>query len=407
MRYSERAVTIRRSSTLKRFRSLMALLLSAAVTISPAHAQTANVALTSIFHVVATPSGHPKPYQNDLHSVSASSPNDIWAVGQTGIRFNGTKWTAFAMPLIKGDNTSKLRGVFDFAPNNVWAVGLTGIGQGNTNQVIEHYNGSKWSIFPGPAFQQGDQPSLESLTAISPGDMWAGGFILTNGGQSLFPLFEHFDGSKWTALETQFQGATIFGISAAATNDVWAVGNVGVSTTFTEHWDGMTWTVVPSPSPGAAKGGSDILNGVVAFAPNDVWAAGTSMPGPTPPPPLLDTPTITLIEHFDGTNWRVVPSPSVGPHSQFQSNQLWGITAVSANDIWAFGSYFAADGSEQQSTLVLHWNGTIWKIVPSPNPVNSNFRADILFGGTVIPQGDLWLVGNEFGRTLALNATAQ
>jgi len=52
--------------------------------------------------------------------------------------------------------------------------------------------------------------------------MWAGGFILTNGGQSLFPLFEHFESSKWTALETQFQGATIFGISAAATNDVWA-----------------------------------------------------------------------------------------------------------------------------------------------------------------------------------------
>jgi len=55
----------------------------------------------------------------------------------------------------------------------------------------------------------------------------------------------------------------------------------------------------------------------------------------------------------------------------------------------------------------LHWNGISWKIVPSPNPVKSNFRADILFGGTVIPQGDLWLVGNEFGRTLALNATGQ
>jgi len=70
-------------------------------------------------------------------------------------------------------------------------------------------------------------------------------------------------------------------------------------------------------------------------------------------------------------------------------------------------SYFAADGSGQQSTLVLHWNGIGWKIVPSPNPVKSNFRADILFGGTVIPQGDLWLVGNEFGRTLALKATGQ
>jgi len=393
---------------MKKFLTLMALLLSVAVSISSAYAQTSpNVAPASIFHVVTTPSGHPKPFQNDLQSISASSTSDIWAVGQTGIHFDGTKWTAFAMPLIKGDNTSRLRGVIDFAPNNVWAVGLTGISLGTTNQVIEHFNGTKWSLFPGPKFQPNDQPSLECLTAISPSDMWAGGFILANGGTSLFPLFEHFDGTKWMALETQFQGGTIFGISAAATNDVWAVGNVGVSTTFTEHWDGTTWTVVPSPSPGADKGGSDVLFGVVAFAPNDVWAAGTSMPGPTPPPPLLDTPTITLIEHFDGTSWKVVPSPSVGPHSQFQSNQLWGITAVSANDIFAFGSYFAADGSGQLSTLVLHWNGTSWKIVPSPNPVNTNFRANILFGGTVIPQGDLWLVGNEFGRTLALNATGQ
>jgi len=189
---------------MKKFLRLMALLLSVAVIISGAHAQTANLPLTSIFHVVTTPSGHPKPFQNDLHAVSASSPNDIWAVGQTGIHFNGTKWTAFAMPLIKGDNTSKLEGVVDFAPNNVWAVGLTGISLGNTNQVIEHFNGSKWNLFPGPKFQPNDQPSLKSLTAISPSDMWAGGFILANGGQSLFPLFEHFDGTKWTALETQF-----------------------------------------------------------------------------------------------------------------------------------------------------------------------------------------------------------
>jgi len=55
---------------------------------------------------------------------------------------------------------------------------------------------------------------------------------------------------------------------------------------------------------------------------------------------------------------------------------------------------------------VLHWNGTSWTIVPSPNPGGS-YRVNILFGGTVIPTGDLWIVGNDFGRTLALNATGQ
>jgi len=144
-------------------------------------------------------------------------------VGQTAIHFDGSKWTAFSVPDIHGDNTSRLGGVVDFAPNNVWTVGIINIGLGNTNQVIEHFGGTKWSVSPGPKFLPGDEPSLESVTAISPSDMWAAGFILTNNTQSLFPLFEHYNGTAWTAFETTFNNATIFGVSADATNDVWAV----------------------------------------------------------------------------------------------------------------------------------------------------------------------------------------
>jgi hypothetical protein len=127
-----------------------------------------------------------------------------------------------------GDNTSKLEGVVDFAPNNVWAVGLTRTSLGNCNQVIEHFDGSKWNLFPGPKLQSTDQPALESLTAVSASDMWAAVFILTNNGQSLFSLFEHFGGTSGKAFETFDQGAAIYGVSADTTNDVWARGNVGV-----------------------------------------------------------------------------------------------------------------------------------------------------------------------------------
>jgi len=380
----------------------LAISLIVSLGIPAVHAQRSAdsaAAPSSIFTVVPTPNGHPRPYQNDLHSVSASSASDIWAVGQTAIHFDGSNWKAFSVPGIHGDNTSRLGGVMDFAPDNAWTVGIVNIGLGNTNQVIEHFNGTKWSISPGPKFLPSDQPALESVTALSPSDMWAAGFILTNNGQSLFPLFEHYDGTSWTAFETTFGNATIFGVSADATNDVWAVGTVAQFQTFVEHYDGNTWSVVPSPNPGL---GFNVLFGVVALAPDNVWAAGyfTEQVNST-------RPAKTLIEHWDGASWKIVPSPNIGPHSVYQSNQLYEITAVSADDVWAFGSFFAADGSGQQSTLVLHWDGTSWKIVPSPNPVNSSFRADILFGGTVIPTGDLWIVGNEFGRTLAINATGQ
>jgi len=386
-----------------KFLTLVAALSAASLMAPAMQAQTsANAPASSVFKVVPTPNGHAKPFNNDLHSASGSSASDIWAVGQTAIHFDGTKWTAFSVPMIKGDNTSRLGGVVDLAPNNAWAVGLIGIGTGQNNQVIEHFDGTKWSVSTGPTFQPGAAPSLESLTAISPSDMWAAGFILTaDTPPALLPLFEHFDGTSWTAFEDQSSNdATMFGVSADATNDVWAVGSVALAQTFIEHFDGKTWSMVPSPSPGL---GQNVLFGVTALAPNDAWAVGYFVQQVN-----TTRPAKTLIEHWDGKAWHIVPSPNVGPKSVFQSNQLYGITAVSAKDIWAFGSFFAADGSNQQFTLVLHWDGTRWKIAPSPSPTHiKGFTSDILFGGTVIPTGDLWLVGDEFTRTLALHATGQ
>ena len=111
-----------------------------------------------------------------------------------------------------------------------------------------------------------------------------------------------------------------------------------------------------------------------------------------------------LFEHFDGTSWSVASSPSPG----LGRDVLTGVTALAPNNVWAVGFYAKdvnTDGPTK--TLIEHWDGSSWKIVPSPSPANSNTWVDILFDGTVIPQGNLWLVGNEFGRTLVLNATGR
>ena len=113
------------------------------------------------------------------------------------------------------------------------------------------------------------------------------------------------------------------------------------------------------------------------------------------------------IEHYDGTEWSVVPSPNVGPNSQYQSNKLYGITAaVSPTDIWAFGSYFAASGNEIQMTLLLHWDGTSWSLNPSPSPEPGDFLADILFSGVVTAPGSVWIVGSLAPATTDQPVTA-
>src|SRR5204862_547524 len=88
---------------------------------------------------------------------------------------------------------------------------------------------------------------------------------------------------------------------------------------------------------------SSYLSGVAAVSANDIWAVGGS-----------------LIEHWDGSNWSVVPSPS--PSAGYSN--LYGVAAVSANDVWAVGS----SGYDPFQTLTEHWNGRSWSVVPSPNP---------------------------------------
>ena len=81
---------------------------------------------------------------------------------------------------------------------------------------------------------------------------------------------------------------------------------------------------------------------------------------------------------------------------------------MSPTDIWAYGSYFAASGSENQMTLLLHWDGTSWSLAASPNPTSSSFLDDILFCGVVAGSGDVWLFGSEdaapYTVTLAMHS---
>jgi hypothetical protein len=372
---------------------------------TPCPAQSQSSA-ASIFQVVHTPNEN---FNNGLEAASASSSTDIWAVGQSTIHYDGTTWTAYPAPEIKGDNTSDLAGVIDISPTLAWAGGTVGIGEGNPGQVILQWNGTVWSVFPGPKFAKGDQPSIKAMAATSADDIWAIGSLLGDDEEQLFFLFEHWDGTAWTKTTSVSGDAFLFGASADAPNDAWAVGFNGPendnSGTLAMHYDGSDWKVSATPNVGS---GANQFNGVLALAPNDVWAVGFS----TAVAPPKVAPTKTLIEHYDGAKWSIIPSPNVGPKSQYQSNRLFGITANSSSDIWAFGSYFAADGSGFQMTLLLHWDGTSWTIQPSPNPTkkSADFISDLLFAGVVPSPGNIWIFGAEdeapHDGTLAIHTTA-
>jgi hypothetical protein len=137
----------------------------------------------SIFKVVTTPNENQS--NNALVAASASSPKDVWAVGESTIHFDGTKWTAFPAPFIDGvDNF--LTGVVDVSPTLAWAVGNVSEGEKPFQQVIEQWDGKEWSMFPGPNFPPNSQAALFGMASTSANDIWAVGSLVTGVAGSTF-----------------------------------------------------------------------------------------------------------------------------------------------------------------------------------------------------------------------------
>jgi hypothetical protein len=164
------------------------------------------------------------------------------------------------------------------------------------------------------------------------------------------------------------------GVSAIDGNDVWAVGynllypaGTGFQT-LTEHWDGTQWTIIPSPNNGSSQ-----LYGVASAGKNDVWAVGGSAPGSVAYP---------LVQHWDGTAWTATPLniPNAG---------LNAVAVVSPSDVWAVGAVAGSSGLAQP--LTVHWDGHVWTQVVAPT---FNKQATLL-GLSVVSGHEIWAVGTQ------------
>jgi hypothetical protein len=128
---------------------------------------------------------------------------------------------------------------------------------------------------------------------------------------------------------------------------------------------GGAWNLVHAPNPGSSN--STTLFGVAAFSPNRAWAVGT----------FKDSATgerRTLTERWNGTAWRVVPSPTVG--TSFPA--LLDVDGTRFGDAWAVG--------QGNGALILHWDGDAWSVVDSP-------PGGGLTGIDVITEDNAWAVG--------------
>jgi len=264
-------------------------------------------------------------------------------------RWDGTKWRTVPGPSPPGG--ADLYAVAARTANDAWAVGSANY---DRETLIEHWDGTGWSRVPSPN-PSGIVILLEGIAVLSPTNAWAVGISshLTTGGADIRTLIEHWNGASWKIVPSPNPTGESFlhGVSAAASSDVWAVGEAWkeqaqTGATLVEHWDGATWTVVPSPNPETGKYVFDDLQSVSALSADDAWAVGTVN---------SNTP---IIEHWDGNAWSA--------EEQGDTEELYGVTAVSPTDVWAVGDY-----NDPYRTLVEHWDGSGWSHIDSPNPASS------------------------------------
>jgi hypothetical protein len=181
-------------------------------------------------------------------------------------------------------------------------------------------------------------------------------------------MIEMWDGRHWAITRSPSPGqlpdpGTLLGVSCPSANFCAAVGYYDSSSlrelTLIETWDGTRWRIRPSPNP---SGYSHLL-GVSCTSPSDCQAVGFYLHNCS----AHAGGSSGLVERWDGRDWSVTASP----RRPCGDTQLQGVSCSAPSSCMAVGHYFRGSS---EPTLVESWDGTHWSTVPSPNanPTNNN-----------------------------------
>jgi hypothetical protein len=163
--------------------------------------------------------------------------------------------------------------------------------------------------------------------------------------------------------------ASLNSVSCPAANGCMAVGwflgqipgtSAFQNFTLAEHWNGSTWTIVPSPSP-KLPGGGALLSSVSCTSTTSCMAVGQSQVFHEPGGFVILHP---FAESWNGTKWSVVATPTLTNAGA----SLNGVSCTSAPNCMAVGN----EGTRRNPTLFTlaeQWDGTAWKVVTTPPPL--------------------------------------
>jgi hypothetical protein len=281
-----------------------------------------------------------------------------------------TSTWSMAIGVQEGTQSVQLSDVTADRPNDAWAIGSArAANQATFEPVVEHWNGSSWSMVTLPASalkMMGTASPRATIGASSPSNVWAFGI----GGSWL-----HWNGKQWTAgtLAPSAKGALgpylgsplVFGPS-----DAWVFGDYltskGTLVPYGAHYNGQAWKsfTVPGDFGFAAES---------AVSPSDIYAVLNA----------VDSRSGGALTRWDGSRWSTVRLPS----ALTSSAELDSVYAQSDSDIWVGGKV-----SKTGNAVAAHWNGVAWNTqVFRPVP---NFSEDALIQMVPDGQDGIWALAS-------------
>jgi hypothetical protein len=289
--------------------------------------------------------------------------------GAVGIAGATTTWTVVpsANPTTPPEPSPTLSGVDCVSDTTCWAVGRTdSSGDGTTHTLVERSTGGAWSIVPSPTpfltdSELGYDSRLNDVDCVSATNCWAVGFSNYFTGP-LHTLIEHWNGSAWSVVQSPERSNYYNGlmsVSCASASFCMAVGRSS-DITLAERWNGTAWSIVPSPN--GPNHGASQFNGVSCVTKTMCMAAGTTVG-------VHGDTAFPLIDRWDGTAWKNIHAAD----SSFgKYDQLNDVSCATAKNCYAVGSVGDVDTSAPQHVLIEHWSGAAsWGLVSSPEPKSS------------------------------------
>jgi hypothetical protein len=291
----------------------------------------------------ATPvPGHSGLYvENGLASVAQWANGQAIAVGSyqepkgsgftivtTAARWNGSTWVSTPTHA-----RGRLYGVTTSSATEAYAVGYATPAE---HALVEHWDGSTWSIVKTPLPAGAQFSALDAVAAISASDVWAVGSYNTSSTQ--FPLILHYDGTSWSIARTpKVTGGELLSISVVASNhSLFAAGFTSTSSQYGAAslimaWRGAGWHVQPSVNQRAT-----FLDSIAALSGTDAIAVGTATDA--------QNAQVGWVESYDGSAWGAGTVKL--PHSFFHLS-INGVTTVPGSR-----SYLAVGAAFAGSTVV-------------------------------------------------------